>query len=67
MNIDGIYIGKVIKFGNSEGVSIPADIRRALGIKRGDRVTFSVRAENEVTVRKITPSELQNLRVPIIN
>lgn len=60
-------MGKVVRVGNSEAVVIPANIRRALHIQRGDRVVFTVHSENEVVVRKVTPDEIRRLRIPDIN
>lgn len=49
----GTRIVKVQKVGDSLAVTIPADVARAIGIKRGDSVFIEVPAEGTVLFRKI--------------
>ena len=45
-----MYIGKVVQIGNALGVVLPAPMRRAMGVLRGDYVRID-EAEGEVTIR----------------
>jgi antitoxin PrlF len=38
--------------------TIPAPVRAALRVKAGDAIAFEIRKDNEVTLRRATPTDL---------
>lgn len=60
--MEQITIQRVLKVGNSLAVILPVHVHRALGMKRGDNISFAVWQENEVVIRKLTDDDLQKLK-----
>ncbi len=60
--MENIKVGKVIKVGSSLAVVIPAELLRALNIKRGDQVVYAVFSENQFCVRRLTEQELRAMK-----
>lgn len=46
---------KVIKIGNSLGVTLPQEMLKHLNLKHGDEVKFSLEDDGSVSVKKFTP------------
>ncbi|WP_317706574.1 AbrB/MazE/SpoVT family DNA-binding domain-containing protein [Methylomarinovum caldicuralii] len=42
--------------------TIPAEIRKALGIRPGDRIVWEIDAEGAVRIRRATPLDLEYLK-----
>lgn len=61
-NMENIKVGKVIKVGSSLAVVIPAELSRALNIKRGDHIVYAVFSENQFCVRRLTDEELRAMK-----
>lgn len=65
--MDNVRLQSVIKIGSSLGVVLPKPVCKALGIERGDRITFAVFEHNTVVVRKLSAAELKALQPRQIN
>ena len=61
-----VQIQKVLKVGSSLGVVIPANILRAMGIQRGDKIAFATYDQGVITIKKLTEEELLKLKPPIV-
>lgn len=57
-----LRISRVVKSGTGLAVFIPAHIARALDVRRGDSVVFSVFDDKQFVVRKISADELRKLK-----
>ena len=57
-----VRIGKVAKIGTGLAVFIPAHIARALNVRRGDSVVFSVFNNNQFVVRVLSADEIRDLK-----
>lgn len=61
-NMENIKVGKVIKVGSSLAVVVPAELSRALNIKRGDQIVYAVFSENQFCVRRLTDEDLRAMK-----
>lgn len=57
-----VRLQRVIKVGPSLAVVVPVDVRRALGINRGDTVTIGIFEENTIVIRRLSDEEIKSLR-----
>lgn len=55
-------IRKIIKIGNSEGVTLPVSVMRAHKIKLGDRVEVIIRPPGEIAKQLEFLQELEDFR-----
>ena len=60
--MERLYFVKVTISGTSLCINIPVEIRRALGIERGDYMSFGVYSEDTICIRKITDEEIRNFK-----
>jgi len=52
-NLKDMYVSKVIRIGQSEGVCFPAPLRRMLGIVKGDFLSVQLGADYSLIIQKI--------------
>jgi len=60
--MENIKVGKVIKVGSSLAIVVPAELARALDIKRGDQIVYAVFSENQFCVRRLTEQDLRAMK-----
>lgn len=61
-DMEYIRTTKIIKTGNSLCVVLPKNILTALKLERGDQVSFWVYDLDTVVIRRVTQTDLQNLK-----
>lgn len=57
-----LRITKVLKTGNSLSIVIPREVRDALGIQRGDQMSFGIYSDDVICIRKISHRDLLKLK-----
>lgn len=60
--MENIKVGKVLKVGSSLAIVVPAELARALNIKRGDQIVYGGYSENQFFVRRLTDQELRAMK-----
>ena len=43
---------KIIKFGNSQGITIPSKIAKSLNLKIGDKILIIINDDKSITIKK---------------
>ena len=61
-----LHRSKVIKVGNSNMIAIPHEFCRDLMIERGDHMIFAAYSEGILTMRKLSPEEIKQMKPPEI-
>ena len=57
-------VRKLIRFGGSLTLTVPQEIRKHLGINRGDYVVWAIDKDSRVIVDKLTPKKHPGFFIP---
>lgn len=60
--METIHITKFVKIGDSMGVIVPSNIRKAYGWERGDILVFVFSSADALTIRRLTDKEIQQIK-----
>lgn len=60
--MEAIHITKLVKVGDSQGVIIPSNIRKAYGWERGDLLVFVFVNDTNLTIRRLTRQEIEEIK-----
>lgn len=64
MHYGDVFLRKVNKRGDSIAVNLPISYCNALGIGRGDVVSFAMRGDGVIFIMKVSEDRLRELRPP---
>lgn len=65
--MQNIEFTRLIRIGDSKGVVIPIEILRDLQWERGDYIVFAVGKSDVLCARKMSDSEIKNIKPDVIN
>ncbi len=60
---DAVYVLRAMKNGHSLRLSVPRDVQRHLGLRRGDIVVMELREGGRVEFYKVDPQKVRAARV----